>query len=157
MCADNGLNKICYLQSLQLTNAVDEDLLALISNLIDQISELQKRLQELNSWKELADKVLEQAYKRGDEIRLRAEKEVQDRAAATISEAERKAKLEADRIIAEAKQKSEDIAKETIQSAIYQGSEIIDKAQERYQLIVEDAKRKADEIYKGANQKVKRR
>lgn len=157
MCADNGLNKICYLQSLQLTNAVDEDLLALISNLIDQISELQKRLQELNSWKELADKVLEQAYKRGDEIRLSAEKEVQDRAAATISEAERKAKLEADRIIAEAKQKSEDIAKETIQSAIYQGSEIIDKAQERYQLIVEDAKRKADEIYKGANQKVKRR
>ena len=156
MCADNGFRKTGGLQSLELSKAGDKDLLALISNLIDQNCELQKKLQELNSQKELAHNIVEQAFKQGEEIRLRAEKETQDRAATAMMEAEKKARLEADRIIAEARQKIEDIAKEKIQSAIYQGSEIIDKAQERYQLIVEDAKRKADEISNRAGQKVKR-
>jgi len=156
MCADDGFRKTDGLQFLELSKAGDEDLLALISNLIDQNCELHKKLQELNSQMELAHNIVKQAFKQGEEIRLRAEKEAQDRADTAMREAEKKARLEADRIIAEASQKIEDIAKEKIQSAIYQGSEIIDKAQERYQLIVEDAKCKADEISNRAGQKVKR-
>jgi vacuolar-type H+-ATPase subunit H len=156
MSADDGFSKTSDLQSLQLTKAADEDLLALVSNLIDQNSELQKKLYELESHKEHADKVVEPARKQAEEILLSAEREAKNRAAAIIGESQAKAKLESDRIIAEAKQKAEEIAKEKIQSAIYQGSEIIDKAQERYQLIIEDAKRKAEEISKVVNQKVKR-
>jgi vacuolar-type H+-ATPase subunit H len=138
------------LQSLQLNKTQDEDLFALISSLIDQNSELQLKLQELNSQEKIRAKIIEDAHKEAREIRLRAEKEAQDRAAITIREADTKAKLEAERIIGEARQKVEDIVKDKIHSAIYQGSEIIDKSQEQYQLVVEDDKRKAEAISNGA-------
>jgi len=128
--------------------AIDTDVIAVISSLIDQNAELQKRLYEASSQKELADKVVELANKLAEGIIGNAEREAQNRAAVIISESQAKAKLESDRIIAEAKQKAQDIAREQIQSAIYQGSEIIDKAQERYQLIIEDARREAAGISK---------
>lgn len=145
------------LQAPQRNKAWDEDLLVFISSIIDQNSELQQKLQELNSQKDIVDKIIERAHEQAKEIRLRAEKETRDRAAAIISEAETKAKLEAEGIISEATQKVEDIVKDQIQSAIYQGSEIIDKAQVRYQLIVEDAKTQAEAILNKAHKESKRR
>jgi vacuolar-type H+-ATPase subunit H len=144
------------MQALQLNKAGDEDLLAFISSLIDQNSELERKLQELILRKEPADKIIEEAYKKGREILLSAENEAQVRAAAIISGAETKAKLEAERIIAEARQKVEDIVKEKIQSAINQGSVIIDKAQEQSKSILEDARAQAESISDRANKKVKR-
>lgn len=144
------------LQALQLNKAGDEDLLAFISSLIDQNSELERKLQELIPQKELADNIIEDAHKKGREILLSAEKEAQVRAAAIISGAETKAKLEAERTIAEARQKVEDIVKDKIQSAVNQGSLIIDKAQEQAESILEDARAQAESICGRANKKVKR-
>jgi len=144
------------LQALQLNKAGDEDLLAFISSLIDQNSELERKLQELIPQKELADKIIEEAQKKGREILLSAEKEAQVRAAAIISGEETKAKLEAERIIAEARQKVEDIIKDKIQSAVNQGSLIIDKAQEQAESILEDARAQAESICGRANKKFKR-
>ena len=144
------------LQALQLNKAGDEDLLAFISSLIDQNSELERKLQELIPQKELADKIIEEAQKKGREILLSAEKEAQVRAAAIISGEETKAKLEAERILAEARQKVEDIVKDKIQSAVNQGSVIIDKAQEQAESILEDARAQAESICGRANKKFKR-
>jgi len=144
------------LQALQLNKAGDEDLLAFISSLIDQNSELERKLQELISQKDLADNIIEDAHKKGREILFSAEKEAQDRAAAIISGAETKAKFEAERIIAETRQKVEDIVKDKIQSAVNQGSVIIDKAQEQAESILEDARSQAGSICGRANKKFKR-
>ena len=144
------------LQALQLNKAGDEDLLAFISSLIDQNSELERKLQELIPQKELADNIIEDAHKKGREILFSAEKEAQVRAAAIISGAETKAKFEAERIIAETRQKVEDIVKDKIQSAVNQGSVIIDKAQEQAESILEDARAQAESICGRANKKVKR-
>lgn len=144
------------LQALQLNKAGDEDLLAFISSLIDQNSELERKLQELIPQKELADNIIEDAHKKGREILLSAEKEAQVRAAAIISGAETKAKFEAERIIAETRQKVEDIVKDKIQSAVNQGSVIIDKAQEQAESILEDARAQAESICGRANKKFKR-
>lgn len=144
------------LQALQLNKAGDEDLLAFISSLIDQNSELERKLQELIPQKELADNIIEDAHKKGREILLSAEKEAQVRAAAIISGEETKAKLEAERILAEARQKVEDIVKDKIQSAVNQGSVIIDKAQEQAESILEDARAQAESICGRANKKFKR-
>ena len=144
------------LQALQLNKAGDEDLLAFISSLIDQNSELERKLQELIPQKELADNIIEDAHKKGREILFSAEKEAQDRAAAIISGAETKAKFEAERIIAETRQKVEDIVKDKIQSAVNQGSVIIDKAQEQAESILEDARAQAESICGRANKKFKR-
>jgi vacuolar-type H+-ATPase subunit H len=156
MSTDTRFDGNGMLQALQLNKAGDEDLLAFISSLIDQNSELERKLQKLIPQKELVDKIIEDAHKQGREILLSAEKEAQVRAAAIISEAETKAKLEAERIIAEANQKVEDIVKDKVQSAIYQGSVIIDKAQERADSILEDARAQAESISNRANKKVKR-
>ncbi len=156
MSTDTRFDGNGILQSLQLNKAGDEDLLVFISSLIDQNSELQRKLQELIPQKELADKIIEGAHKKGSEILLNAEEEAQVRAAAIISGAETKAKLEAERIIAEARHKVEDIVKENIQSAINQGSEIIDKAQERAESILEYARAEAESISNRTNKKVKR-
>jgi len=129
------------LQALQLNKAGDEDLLAFISSLIDQNSELERKLQELIPQKELADNIVEDAHKKGREILLSAET---------------KAKFEAERIIAEARQKVEDIVKDKIQSAVNQGSVIIDKAQEQAESILEDARAQAESICGRANKKFKR-
>jgi vacuolar-type H+-ATPase subunit H len=144
------------LQALQLNKAGDEDLLAFISSLIDQNSELERKLQELIPQKELADNIIEDAHKKGREILLSAEKEAQVRAAAIISGEETKAKLDAERILAEARQKVEDIVKDKIQSAVNQGSVIIDKAQEQAESILEDARSQAGSICGRANKKFKR-
>ena len=144
------------LQALQLNKAGDEDLLAFISSLIDQNSELERKLQELIPQKELADNIIEDAHKKGREILLSAEKEAQVRAAAIISGEETKAKLDAERILAEARQKVEDIVKDKIQSAVNQGSVIIDKAQEQAESILEDARAQAESICGRANKKFKR-
>jgi len=144
------------LQALQLNKAGDEDLLAFISSLIDQNSELERKLQELIPQKELADNIIGDAHKKGREILLSAEKEAQVRAAAIISGEETKAKLEAERILAEARQKVEDIVKDKIQSAVNQGSVIIDKAQEQAESILEDARAQAESICGRANKKFKR-
>jgi vacuolar-type H+-ATPase subunit H len=156
MSTDTRFDGNGILQALQLNKAGDEDLLAFISSLIDQNSELERKLQKLTPQKELVDKIIEDAHKQGREILLSAEKEAQVRAAAIISEAETKAKLEAEKIIAEANQKVEDIVKDKVQSAIYQGSVIIDKAQERAESILEDARAQAESISNRANKKVKR-
>jgi vacuolar-type H+-ATPase subunit H len=155
MCADDGFSCIASLQSLPLTKAMDEDLIALVSNLVDQNSELQKKLQELNSQKERVDKFIEQAHNQAKEIVLRANKEAQDRAAAIIIESQAKAELEANNIIAEGRKKADDIAKEQIQSAIYQGSQIIDKAQEKALSIIEEAQSKVEAILNVSTKRAK--
>ena len=156
MSTDTRFDGNGILQALQFNKAGDEDLLAFISGLIDQNSELERKLQELISQKELADNIVEDAHKKGREILLSAEKEAQDRAAAIISGAETKAKFEAERIIAETRQKVEDIVKDKIQSAVNQGSVIIDKAQEQAESILEDARAQAESICGRANKKFKR-
>jgi vacuolar-type H+-ATPase subunit H len=99
MSIDNRFDGTISLQSLQSNKTQDEDLFALISSLIDQNSELQLKLQELNAQEKIRGKIIEDAHKEAREIRLTAEKEAQDRAAIITSEAETKTKLEAERII----------------------------------------------------------
>ena len=156
MSTDTKFDGNGMLQALQLNKAGDKDLLAFISSLIDQNAELERKLQELIPQKELADNIIEDAHKKGREILFSAEKEAQDRAAAIISGAETKAKFEAERIIAETRQKVEDIVKDKIQSAVNQGSVIIDKAQEQAESILKDARAQAESICGRANKKVKR-
>jgi hypothetical protein len=137
------------LDSLQLavTNAVGEDLFALISSLMDQNAELMQKIQELNYQKELANSVGTEAHKQEQTIKLFlfVEMVARDRASAIIKEAETEAKIEAEEII-----------EEKTQFAIEQGLLIINKAQERALSILDDVRKQAKAITSKDNRKVKR-
>jgi vacuolar-type H+-ATPase subunit H len=135
------------LDSLQLavTNAVGEDLFALISSLMDQNAELMQKIQELNYQKELANSVGTEAHKQEQTIILFVEMVARDRASAIIKEAETEAKIEAEEII-----------EEKTQFAIEQGLLIINKAQERALSILDDVRKQAEAITSKDNRKVKR-
>jgi len=137
------------LDSLQLavTNAVGEDLFALISSLMDQNAELMQKIQELNYQKELANSVGTEAHKQEQTIKLFlfVEMVARDRASAIIKEAETEAKIEAEEII-----------EEKTQFAIEQGLLIINKAQERALSILDDVRKQAEAITSKDNRKVKR-
>jgi vacuolar-type H+-ATPase subunit H len=152
------LDKTAGLDSLQLTvtNAVDEDLFALISSLIEQNAELMQKVQELNSQKELANSVVTEAHKQEETIKLFVEMEARDRASAIIKEAETKARIEADKVLAEAKQEAEEIRGKKTQFAIKQALLIVATAQEKALSILDDVRKQAEEITGMANHKVKR-
>ena len=164
MGAHEELDKTVGLDSLQLTGMVDEDLLALISCLIDQNAELMQKIQGLNSHKELANSLVREAHEQEETTRLSVEKEARDFALGIIREAETKTKIEADKILAEARIEADRIlteakqeAQETIeqknQFAIQQGLLIINKAQERAFSILKEVQKQAEEINGKANQK----
>ena len=152
------LDKTAGLDSLQLTvtNAVDEDLFALISSLIEQNAELMQKVQELNSQKELANSVVTEAHKQEETIKLFVEMEARDRASAIIKEAETKARIEADKVLAEAKQEAEEIRGKKTHFAIKQALLIVATAQEKALAILDDVRKQAEEITGMANHKVKR-
>jgi len=152
------LDKTAGLDSLQLTvtNAVDEDLFALISSLMDQNAELMQKIQELNYQKELANSVGTEAHKQEETIKLFVEMEARDRASAIIKEAETKARIEADKVLAEAKQEAEEIRGKKTQFAIKQALLIVATAQEKALSILDDVRKQAEEITGMANHKVKR-
>lgn len=109
MTADDSFKEVASLQSSLLAGAADGDVMAFISNLIEQNAELTQKLQQLASQTKLADEIVAEAHKKAEAIRLLTEKEANHRAASIISESEKKAKVEADRIVAEALKQSEDI------------------------------------------------
>jgi vacuolar-type H+-ATPase subunit H len=151
------MDKTAVLDSLQLTiaNAVDEDLFALISSLIEQNAELMQKVQELNSQKELANSVVTEAHKQEETIKLFVEMVARDRASAIIKEAKTKARIEADRILAEAKTEAQEIIEEKNDFAVKQGLLIINKAQEKALSILDEVRKQAEAITSKANQKVK--
>jgi len=164
--AHEELDKTVGLDSLQLTGMVDEDLLALISCLIDQNAELMQKIQGLNSHKELANSLVREAHEQEETTRLSVEKEARDFALGIIREAETKtktkieagkilaeARIEAERILAEAKQKAQETIEQKNQFAVQQGLLIIDKAQERAFSILKEVQKQAEEINGKANQK----
>jgi len=151
------LDKTAGLDSLQLTvtNAVDEDLFALISSLIEQNAELMQKVQELNSQKELTNSVVTESHKQEETIKLSAEMQVMDRAFAIMQEAVTKARIEADKVLAEAKQEAEEIRENKTQFAIKQALLIVATAQEKALSILADVRKQAEEITGMANHKVK--
>jgi vacuolar-type H+-ATPase subunit H len=151
------MDKTAVLDSLQLTiaNAVDEDLFALISSLIEQNAELMQKVQELNSQKELTNSVVTEAHKQEETIKLFVEMVARDRASAIIKEAKTKARIEADRILAEAKTEAQEIIEEKNDFAVKQGLLIINKAQEKALSILDEVRKQAEAITSKANQKVK--
>ena len=152
------MDKTALPDSLQLTitNGTDEDLVTLISSLIDQNAELMQKVQESCSQKELTSIVVTEVHKQEEAIRLLVEMVARDKAYAIITEAEIKAKIEADNILAEAKRKAEKIVEEKIQLGIQQGLLIINKAQEQALSILDGVQKQAEAITSKANQKVKR-
>ena len=153
------MDKTALPDSLQLTitNGTDEDLVTLISSLIDQNAELMQKVQQSCSQKELTSIVVTEVHKQEEAIRLLVEMVARDKASAIITEAEIKAKIEADNILAEAKRKAEKIVEEKSQLGIQQGLLIINKAQEQALSILDGVQKQAEAITSKANQKVKRR
>jgi len=152
------MDKTALQDSLQptITSAADEDLLTLISSLINQNAELMQKVQELCSQKELTNIVVTEVRKQAEAIKVIVEMVARDKASAIITEAEIKAKIEADKILAEAKHKAEEIIEDKTQFAIQQGLLIINKAQEQALSILDDVQKQAEAISIKANQKGKR-
>jgi len=145
---------VSELSSLPPARGFDEELSFFISSLIDQNAELTRKLQELNSPRELADQIMAEAHKQAETIKSQAEEDANTRAAAIIRESEAKAKLEADKILAEAKQKAEGIIEDKTQMAIQQGLLIIQRAQEQALSIIDEVEKQAQGITEWKNPKV---
>lgn len=153
------MNEATLLDSIQVTNdnGSDEDLFALISSLIDQNAELMQKVHELNSQKELANIVLTEVVKQEETIRLLVEIVSLDRASVIVEDAKTNARIEGDRILAEAKRKAEEIVEGKTQLAIQQGLLIINKAEEKALSTLEEVRKQAEAISGKANRKVKQR
>lgn len=138
MSANDKFQAVSGLPPLPHAGGFDEELSLFISSLIDQNAELIRKLQELNSLRELADQFMEEVYKQAETIKYQAEEDANARAALIIRESEAKAKLEAEKILAEAKQKAEGIIEEKTRMAIQNGLLIIQKAQQQALSIVDE-------------------
>jgi vacuolar-type H+-ATPase subunit H len=156
MGVNEKLGKTAYLNYPQLTNVADKDMFAFISRLIDQNAELMQKIQELDSWKKVADEIAKEVEQKANVLSLLAEKEVNRRVDNIINDAKEKAKGEADRIIAEATLQADRIIAEATLQAESIGIIIKDKqandraAEMRAKIeadkILAEAKRKAEDI-----------
>ena len=144
MSSENRFEEIVGLKSPELGKVVDKDILALLSSLIDQNAELTQKLDQLNSQMKYADDIVAEAIKR------LAEKEANDGAAAVISESEKRAKVEADGIVAGAHKEAEDIRLLIERQARDRAAAIIGESQSKAKLeadrILAEAKEKGQAI-----------
>jgi len=139
MSSGNRFEEIVGMESSELGEVVDNDMLAFFSSLIEENAKLTQRLQELDSQTKLPDDIVAEAHRKAGAIRLLAEKQSRDRAVAIIGESLGKAKLEANRILEEAKEKGQAIMEEETKSAQQYGLLIIKKAREKAISILEEA------------------
>jgi len=139
MSAGNRFEEIVGMESSELGEVVDNDMLAFFSSLIEENAKLTQKLQELDSQTKLPDDIMAEAHRKAGAIRLLAEKQARDRAVAIIGESLSKAKLEANRILEEAKEKGQAIMEEETKSAQQYGLLIIKKAREKAISILEEA------------------
>jgi vacuolar-type H+-ATPase subunit H len=133
-------------QSLQFTNGLDEDGFAFLSSLIEQNAQLMQQLEELRSGQKLENRNL------SDSNRNRIEAEANARAAAIISEADTKAKLESGRIMKEAKDTALLRDREASDRAANLIREAESKAKIEADRIVAEAKETGDTIIKEKTQ-----
>lgn len=160
MSAEDSLTEVVGLQSAQSAGAADGDMMAFISNLIEQNAELTRKLQELASRTKLADDIVTEAHSKAEAIRLSADREANDRTAAIIRECEKKAKEEADRIVAEAQKQAEAIRtlkvkeandraaaiiSESTAKAKLEADRILAEAKEQGHVIIEEETKKAQQ------------
>jgi len=146
MRANDKFQAVSGLPPLQPASGLDQELSLFISSLIDQNSELIRKLQEINSLSELVDQFMEEVYKQAETIKSQAEGNANARAALIIRESEAKANLEAEQILAEAKQKAEGIIEEKTQMAIQHGLQIIQKAQQQALSIIDEIEKQTEGI-----------
>ena len=139
MSSGNRFEEIVGMESSELGEVVDNDMLAFFSSLIEENAKLTQKLQELDSQTKLPDDIVAEAHRKAGAIRLLAEKQARDRAVAIIGESLSKAKLEANRILEEAKEKGQAIMEEETKSAQQYGLLIIKKAREKAISILEEA------------------
>jgi len=141
-------------------NGQEDELIAFINSLIDQNAELAAKLQNIDSLMELADKVVMEAGKEAERIKLEAEREANARAAAIIARAVEKAKAAAQKVVAKAKEKSEaegrriidearcraeERAKERLSLAEQQAPEVLKAAEQNASYIIAEAKEKTEQ------------
>jgi F0F1-type ATP synthase membrane subunit b/b' len=117
MSTTNGWVKWSKVQEFDSAlNGPDGELASFINGLIDQNAELAGKLEHVDSLTELAEKKLIEASKEAERIKTEAEREATARAAGIVARAEgmaeETAQTEAHRIIAEARQRSEESAAE---------------------------------------------
>jgi F0F1-type ATP synthase membrane subunit b/b' len=117
MSTTNGWVKWSKVQEFDpALSGLDGELASFINRLIDQNAELAKKLEHVDSLTELAEKKVIEASKEAERIKTEAEREATARAAGIVAKAEgmaeEKAQAEAHRIIAEARQRSEESAAE---------------------------------------------
>ena len=139
MSSGNRFEEIVGMESSELGEVVDNDMLAFFSSLIEENAKITQKLQELDSQTKLPDDIVAEAHRKAGAIRLLAEKQARDRAVAIIGESLSKAKLEANRILEEAKEKGQAIMEEETKSAQQYGLLIIKKAREKAISILEEA------------------
>jgi vacuolar-type H+-ATPase subunit H len=89
-------------------NSMDGEVASFITSLIDQNAELAEKLEHMDSLTELAEKTVIEAGKEAERIKAEAEKEANAGVADIVARTEGRANVEAHRIIAKAKQRSED-------------------------------------------------
>jgi F0F1-type ATP synthase membrane subunit b/b' len=135
MSTTNGWVKWSKVQEFDSAlNSPDGELASFINGLIDQNAELAGKLEHVDSLTELAEKKLIEASKEAERIKTEAEREATARAAGIVARAEgmakERAQTEAHRIIAEARQRSEESA-----------AELQKKAEDEALLIREEAAR----------------
>lgn len=150
MSSENRFEEIIAMQSSEPAKVVDEYMLAFFSSLIEQNAELTQKLDQLHSQTKSADDIVAEAHRKAGAIRLLAEKEANERAAAIISESEKKAKVEADRTVAGARKEAEDIKLLIEREARDRAEAIIGESQSKAKLeadrILAEAKEKGQAI-----------
>ncbi|HXZ95139.1 MAG TPA: hypothetical protein VEG28_04415 [Dehalococcoidia bacterium] len=166
MNTNETLDKTSGLTNLQFTD-VDEDMLALISSLIDQNAELMQKIQEINSQKKDEDEVMVEVEQKATLLGILAEQEVNRRAADIINQAGEKARVEADKILAEATRqaeavmvikekqandRAESIINEAETKAKIEGENILAKAKMEADRVLTEAKQKGEKIIEEKNQ-----
>jgi vacuolar-type H+-ATPase subunit H len=129
----------------------DADLESFIFNLlIDENARLMQKIQELTSQKKLADEITEEVQQKADALGSLAEKEVNSRVDNIIGDAEEKAKADADRILAEATRQAEAIGTLKERQANDRAASIVREAETRAKIeaekILAEAKREAEKI-----------
>jgi vacuolar-type H+-ATPase subunit H len=137
----------------------EAEVVAFISRLIEQNSELSRKLEHVDSLKRLAENAVIEASKQAESIKIEAGEEADRKAEKIITQAVEQTKAAAKRIIAEAKKSSrdriaaseqlaQDVLKKAERKAEAQAGRIIAEAEEK-------ARARAERIIAGAGEKAR--
>jgi vacuolar-type H+-ATPase subunit H len=159
MTGKNGkVREIWGRQFTIVKNGLDEgEVFSFVGSLIEQNNDYAEKLEHLDALTRLGESTVVEAEREAERIRLQAHEIASEETRAVVAELEEKAKVEAQRIIAESEQLAQEMLKSAEETARAQAERIIAEAEANIQSRLSAVEQLAQDIIRGVETDAKRK